>query len=452
MCVFNRGKLSESTDLGSEWNLIITKDRYWHIACTSILLLAFLLRLSAALWWQSKADDEGVLFRFGDSFSYWTLAGRIANGEPFQYGSPDSKMFRVPLYPAFLSLFTRFEPRLGVQLARIAGAALGTVCIYLIMLAARRIADRRAAICSGLLAAIFPGAIGISTFILSEAIFCPLAIGSLVLWQMALSKSATTSSAQIFSCASGLATGLACLTRPSWILWPGMLLLFILVQKESHAQLMKKYFWFLFFAIATMMPWWIRNYQITHRFVPTTLQVGATLYDSLHPGASGGSDENMEWVDRFASEQRYEDKEMGKALSTFEYRLDKRMGNAAIKWALENPSDVATLALLKFWRTWSPILSAEQVSNPWIRIGEAVAYVCILLLSIVGWWQTRGKYESVGLFILPTIYFAGLHLIFVGSIRYRQPAILILCVVAGIGLAWLWQQTFRNRSTANNSG
>ncbi len=436
---------------GAEWILTISKERRWQIACAGILLIALLLRVSAAFWWQSKADSEGVLFRFGDSYSYWTLAGRIANGEPYQYGSPDSKMFRVPLYPLFLSPFTRFEPRLGILLARLAGCALGTFCVHLIMVAARRLADRRAAACAGLLAAVFPGSIGMSAFVLSEAIFCPLALCSLLLWQMAWLSNEGTARTRLFALASGLASGLACLARPSWILWPGVLLLFLLVQKTNHFVQIKKYFWFLLAMIATMLPWWVRNYEITHRFVPTTLQVGATLYDSLHPGASGGSDENMEWVDRFASEQRYEDKESGQAKSTFEYRLDRRMGNAAIAWALENPSDVARLALLKFCRTWSPVLSAEQVSNPWIRIGEVCAYVTILTLSLVGWWQMRDRSKTVGIFILPSLYFAVLHLIFVGSIRYRQPALLILCVVAGIGLAWILERAFWIRTVDNRN-
>ncbi len=189
-----------------------------------------------------------------------------------------------------------------------------------------------------------------------------------------------------------------------------------------------------------MGPWWYRNYLETGKFIPTTLQVGASLYDGWHPGATGASDENMNFVDRFASEQQEEDRKIeessvnGKLDGTFEYRLDRRMHRAAVQWALENPSDVLKLCLVKFVKTWSPLPTAEQIGNRFVRYGEAIGYVTIAILGLVGWWWMKERGWQVAIFVLPCLYFGALHSIFIGSVRYRQPAILALCVLAVVPL------------------
>ncbi len=184
--------------------------------------------------------SSGKLLRLGDSDSYWVLAGHVARGEPYEYGSPDARIFRAPIYPACLGpLHSLSRCLTGIYWARIMGCVCGTWSVWLVMRLTRRLwttgglADGRNSsniptpqspkswlpeIAAGLLAAVYPGAIGMSIVILSEAIFCPLMLLTLLGWQRAMTMP-TLDKAAAFAVAAGLASGMAILARPSWLLF-----------------------------------------------------------------------------------------------------------------------------------------------------------------------------------------------------------------------------------------
>ncbi len=344
--------------------------------------------------------------------------------------------------------------RFAVMGARYQGVLLGLICVGLVMGCAYRLGGSIAALTAGLLAAVYPGAIGMSVILLSEAIFCPLMMLSLY-WSSLALKNEDDRSGLGWWFGSGVTSGLACLARPSWFLWPLMVFGLTLLLSTHRSKNARGSLVMLVGVVLSMAPWWYRNYHETGKFIPTTLQVGASLYDGWHPGATGASDENMNFVDRFASEQQEEDRKIeessvnGKLDGTFEYRLDRRMHRAAVQWALENPSDVLKLCLVKFVKTWSPLPTAEQIGNRFVRYGEAIGYVTIAILGLVGWWRMKERGWQVAIFVLPCLYFGALHSIFIGSVRYRQPAILALCVLAGCTVAFWWR-TDRMQETSSN--
>ena len=186
-----------------------------------------------------------------------------------------------------------------------------------------------------------------------------------------------------------------------------------------------------------MCPWWIRNARITGRFVPTTLQVGPSLLDGLHAGASGASDEDMAFMQPLVVEQLAEDaQQVGPLSSTFEYRLNARAQQAAIAWAKQHPTQVAVLAGRKFLRIWTVWPSGGEVSSTAIRLVISLSSFSVLLLAL--WYSgtiVRRFDWFYAICFVPSLYFTLLHMVFVGSVRYREPALLVLIPLAACGVA-----------------
>ena len=412
--------------------------RNWRPRWTLLLILtaALALRLAAGAWWQSRLP-AGEKFGFGDSDSYWALGRAIAAGKPYRYG--DAQVFRAPGYPLLLApLFWicggEPPPALGFAYS----AALSTAAVGGLFWLARNLFGSRVALLAAGLAAVYPGAIATGSFVLSEAPFAALMVCQLALWGLAWRGSGRRS--VWLSIAAGIVAGLAALVRPSWLLFTPLAIAIGLI--ASHE---RRRHWFggvamLAASIATMLPWWIRNGRLTGHFVPTTLQVGASLYDGLNPDADGSS--NMAFVARFTADERQADAAaiVGGAApqDTFEYRLDRRMRTAAIAWASSHPARALELAGIKLERTWN-IWPNEPGLRAWaIRLAVAAGYLPILLGGVWGAVRFSRRGWPFVLCWLPAAYVALLHVVFVGSIRYREPAMLGLIVLAaGVLGEWL---------------
>ncbi len=411
-----------------------------------LLLAAFLLRLGAGLWWQSRI---GVGFGFGDSESYWSLGRTIALGEPYQFGKADSRVFRTPGYPALLApVFLLGGPDPPVFWGRVLGALFGTLSVVGVWWFARGLFGSRAGWIAGAAAAVYPEAIAGSVFVLSEAPFCPLMLANLGLWVVAW-QTESPRRAGLLAAAAGATAGVATLVRPSWLLFlpfalavglalgPKGTVPFLLRKNRDSPQAARRRHLLLGLVmllgmVLVMAPWWIRNARAVGRFVPTTLEVGASLYDGLNPRATGAS--KMSLVDRFLQEERLDQSNPDEPL---EVRLDRRMRDEALAWARANPARVVQLAGIKFLRMWNIWPNEASLSSWPLRLLVMLTYVPVLLLGILGAVKTIRQGWPYWLCWLPAVYFTLLHVVFVGSIRYRQPAMLGLIVLAaGLVVAW----------------
>lgn len=224
--------------------------------------------------------------------------------------------------------------------------------------------------------------------------------------------------------------------RPSWLLFtPFAMGIGLIVAGERIKQLQLGGLMLAGLCTA-MSPWWCYTFSVAGRFVPTSLQVGASLYDGLSPTATGASD--MRFVPEYEKlQQRLDAENPPPAGQLFEDRLDERMKQDSIRWARENPSRVWQLAWIKFVRIWSPLPNAAEFRSNTLRLVLMVSYVPAMVLAAMGIWRARSQGWPVWLLVLPALYFTSLHMIFVSSIRYRQPAMIPLLILAAVAVSWL---------------
>jgi hypothetical protein len=431
-----------------------------------LFALALATRLAAGFYWQSRLNGQGVRFEFGDSESYWTLGREIAQGRPYQYGPEKAEIFRSPGYPLLLApIFWLAGDQPPVMWARAESAVVGTLAVGGVWWLARGLFGPQAALIAGAVATFYPGAVATSVLVLSEAPFCVLMLLQFALWTAAW-KAAGFRWALAAAVLAGLAAGAATLVRPSWLLFtPLALVVGLAVRGRGHPAAIPasatstqrsafsnqqsafsippsprpssrgrgRHVWIglamMAGLIVTMLPWWTRNARVAGRFVPTTLQVGASLYDGLNPQATGAS--NMDLTPESVKDLRRRaargEAPHGAAL---EVELDRRFRAAAWAFARDHPAAVARLAAVKLLRTWNVWPNEAGLSSWPVRLAVLLSYVPVLVLGVAGAAGTIRRGWPYVLCWLPAVYFTVLHVIFVGSIRYRQPAMLGLIVLA----------------------
>ena len=89
----------------------------------------------------------------------------------------------------------------------------------------------------------------------------------------------------------------------------------------------------------------------------------------------------------------------------------------------------------KFLRMWNLWPNATEFRSPWMQLIVAAGFVPLLVLGIIGAWQWGRQGWPYVLCLLPAVYFTCLHMVFVSSIRYRQPAMLVWLILAAALIA-----------------
>ncbi len=422
----------------------MVQGRTWLIA---ILLVALVMRLATAYAVQQKVGDQLCLIA-GDAEGYWQLARKIAAGEDFSFADPPRRVHRMPGFPAVLALSMKLFGERPLA-ARYLLAVIGTAACGVVYLLGRQLFDERVGLIACGLTAVSPVMIGFSVLLLSETLFAltlTISVWCVAKWFSADGRQPKADSrcAVLWPVFTGVSIAIATYVRPSWLL-AGPILASVVIalsfKKRYHGQRLTAFGCrfdvavMLLALFGALLPWAWRNHSVCGHWEFTTLWSGPSLYDGLNPDANG--DSNMAFFDR--------DNLMA---TKSEWEVDQHYKSAAWRYASQHPGHAIELTFRKLQRYWMPWPNAEQFGGAGPALLVAGFFVPVCVLAVRGGWLARHRPWAWLLPLGPILYFAAIHAVFVGSLRYRLPAEYSLCVLAAVGLSdW-----FGRRSSKKTDG
>lgn len=367
----------------------------WIVALAALARLAVMVLL----------PDQG----FPDAGSYRSAGLEFRNFHLMT--NPDI----MPLYPLLVAVT---GSGWGQKLADL---ALSLATVWLVYALAWRIYRNEAiALIAALFCALWPHLIFFAATGLTETLFTALVLGGLVAFYD-----------RRYIVGSVLFV-LGILTRPALEFFsPLAIILFsLVVHREGFAIMVKRLLTFAAVYVCLMAPWWLHNYAQYGEFIRLNSGGGYTLYQGNNPkNQSGGGITGI-------------DADLG-AFSAIEDPVKRRraMGAAAIDYIKAEPGRFIAMMPVKFARLWRPWPYADEYKNPLIVVVSIASAVPAFILAFVGLGFTlRERFRP----LLPCLAYVGwmtfVHVVTIGSVRYRVPLEPIVLVLAAAGLAALMQR------------
>ncbi len=369
-----------------------------------IFIVALFLRLSAVF-----SQEETNKIPRGDASGYDKMAVNLVSGNGFaelKNGVISPVAYRPPVYPLFLAgIYSIFgHSYIAVKIIQALIGALFCIVIFFIVNITYD-SMMIGLIASAGTALYKPFVSGFSYYggpaLLLSEYFYMFMIGLAVLAVLYYIKNGDIKIGVL----SGIFMGLTILTRPEFVLFPIILIIYLLyISNLSIKALLKKYFIMYLFILLTMSPWVVRNYIVYKEFIPLNTLGGRIFWLGNNSLANGGMTD-------VRLERALMDSEAMKNLS--DKQINKVFFKMGIKELKNNLARIPGLFIRKILVHWAPFENGFKIFNPY--------YAFILFFGSIGILFFRKKVilENVLLVIfLSTTLTAMLTF---GECRYRYP-------------------------------
>ncbi len=254
-----------------------------HIPFIVIALLAFLFRIY--LWKKTGVAEYGDMLRYDAMAMHVVWHGYLGNGTV-----PDA--FVTPGYPLFVAIIMKLVSILhtsGLSHQRLihevylAQQVLSIITLLLIYMLGTVMVNKLTGVIAALLSLFYLPNSFVGLMLLTEALFIPLLIATILAFVFA-----QKTNRRRYYALSGFLLGLTTLVRPTVL---PLLILFAVLSWWPSRRMgvtgavtwLKQFAWCIVLFIVTMMPWWVRNALDFHRFIPLSTEAGNPLLAGADP-------------------------------------------------------------------------------------------------------------------------------------------------------------------------
>lgn len=395
------------------------------------VLAGFALRLAFGLgYWVGKPLTH-------DEREYLALAQSVSAGRGFVYDASHEtgtaqQFGRAPAYPLFLTMIGAGagdrQHDTSPARVKIAQSIVGAVGVWIIGLLALRALGPRAAGIAAVIAAIYPPLVWMPAYVLSETLYSTLALGTVLLLDVAMDHADDTGSGRAggaLALLAGLLAGIAVLTRPAMIFFLPLAVVWLVRRRRTVLAVA-----LIAAAAAVVTPWTARNVRAYGTFVLVASEGGVTFWTGNHPLARGEGDlaANPE-IKR--AELAFRATHPGLTAEELEplYYRD------AIRHILDRPGWWFGLLLKKAFYTVVPLGPSYTLHSMKYFAASVASYLLLLPLAVTGapaLFRARRRPTALLLLAASSVLVG---LIFFPQERFRIPVIdpvLIVCAAAAI--------------------
>lgn len=450
-----------------------------------------------------------------DPDSYLTLAKQFAVSGTYGFadanGVVQATAFRPPLYPAAIALVIKLFGQPSVMAIGILHSLLATCSAGFLLLIGRRLAVPHIALIV-IAFSLDPLLVRQSQLLMTETLATTVA---LISWWLCIRvydvleashpQGRKNDSLWIVALIAGMSFGIATLTRPTAIVWLGLILMTLLAttfltgaiftsMRAERGARVQAIAAMLIGSMTVIAPWMIRNqleigkpiWATTHGGYTLLLANNPILYDHLASGSlSRDWDEdrfhdlwaNRDAMDPMSKEFWHQEVSAKQNLATDSNGLstesrsnpdmqseegnrnktggklhreiveDQLAQKVAITTIKERPVIAAWSCVTRLGWLWTPIPNPRPDSaSKWI---VCVWYLGLYGLALMGAYKLGPTNKSFPWFVgwLLVLSVTMVHAVYWSNMRMRAPALPMLYLLAGWALPYIWQATLKRRAS-----